>query len=493
MAGYYDDLYQEGVEEGRMPVRVAPAASTVPTPPTNPPVGYNLSVRQRNLADLDRMAAEQRARRQQMQQGYAEGRITADQLEREYSQPTYGSTVPPSVRRAVTSATPESTAARLQGAQNVATYVPMAMGAYGLLRGAGVVNPASAMRTGFEAPSAGASYLTAGSPGLSMAERLGMWLRGTGIPARAGMSGAPARGTVAATTAAGVPILATQGVPNMPFGSRPAAAAEENIPVPPVRPAGLGRAAAAVPRPPVRPAGAGQAAAAPMPPERPAALGRAGAMYQSTGEEVISPTGQINFGDPNNPADFARADAALQRIRGAGQYASGGSVDRAMRLAQTKEPECHSGIINMAVGGRTDHIPMHVLANSYVLPADIVSGLGEGNTLAGTEILNRMFKMGPYGTEPAQHRASPKFPQAERMSSQYEPPKYSKRGGAISEEKKAVPIIAAGGEYVVPPEVVKMLGEGSEDAGHEYLDNFVKYVRDHVAKTLKNLPGPRRD
>jgi hypothetical protein len=79
------------------------------------------------------------------------------------------------------------------------------------------------------------------------------------------------------------------------------------------------------------------------------------------------------------------------------------------------------------------------------------------------------------------------------MSSQYEPPKYSKRGGSITEDKKAVPIIAAGGEYVVPPEVVQMLGEGDTDAGHEYLDNFVKYVRDHVAKTLKKLPPPRQD
>lgn len=498
MAGYYDDLYQEGVEEGKVPVRTTPVVPTAPTPPTNPPVSYNLSVRQRNLADIDRMAAEQRARRKEMVEGFQSGRVTADQLEREFGQPTYGSTIPSSVRRAVTSATPESISGRLQGAQNVATYAPLAMGAYGLLRGAGILNPSSAMRTGFEAPRAGAGYAGAGSEGLPLAERLGLWLRGSGVPARAGMPGAANRATTAAVTAAGVPILATQGLPNMPFGSRSAEAAEGNIPVPPVRPAGLGaRTAPRVPTPPMRPSGAGaeSGAGVPTPPMRPSGLGTRGSIpVQSTGDAVISSDGRVNWGDPNNPADFARADAALRQAeRAGGQYASGGSVDRAMRLAQPSEPQTHSGIINMAVGGRTDHIPMHVLANSYVLPADIVSGLGEGNTLAGTEILNRMFKMGPYGTEPAQHRASPKFPQAERMSSQYEPPKYSARGGTIKEDKKAVPIIAAGGEYVIPPEVVELLGEGNTDAGHEYLDNFVKYVRAHVAKTLKNLPGPRRD
>lgn len=363
--------------------------------------------------------------------------------------------------------------------------------ALGAVRGA--VNPPSQWG-GVLRPPANPNTVSAASPGLNWGERAWLAERQT-TPMVAGQKMMPLRPvTAGATMAAAAPIMtAMTGIPSMPFGSRPAAAGEVQGPPetqgPPI-PASLRSPAArtgAAPRASA-PAPTGTATA-PLPPQRPAPLGRASEMYQSNGQPLVT-AGRINWGDPDNPADFARADAINQRISG---YASGGTVDRAMRVAQSKEPECHSGIINMAVGGRTDHIPMHVLANSYVLPADIVSGLGEGNTLAGTEILNRMFKMGPYGTEPAQHRASPKFPQAERMSSQYEPPKYSKRGGAISEDKKAVPIIAAGGEYVVPPEVVKMLGEGSEDAGHEYLDNFVKYVRDHVAKTLKNLPGPRRD
>jgi len=44
----------------------------------------------------------------------------------------------------------------------------------------------------------------------------------------------------------------------------------------------------------------------------------------------------------------------------------------------------HSGPIMSSVNGRTDHLPMNVPDGAYVLPADIVSGLGEGNTMAGS-------------------------------------------------------------------------------------------------------------
>ena len=157
---------------------------------------------------------------------------------------------------------------------------------------------------------------------------------------------------------------------------------------------------------------------------------------------------------------------------------------------------CHSGIINMAVGGRTDHIPMNVLEGSYVLPADIVSGLGEGNTMAGSKVLDAMMKTGPAGVKLPSFRASPRFPEptytAPRQNP-YEPPKVAARGGKMESNLRPVPIVAAGGEYVVSPDVVTALGNGDMNKGHEYLDNFVKYVRSHLVKTLSKLPGPRRD
>jgi len=191
------------------------------------------------------------------------------------------------------------------------------------------------------------------------------------------------------------------------------------------------------------------------------------------------------YNQTGNPADFVRASNAMKM-----QRASGGAVDRAQRIASERAIPTHHGIINMAVGGRTDHIPMNVLANSYVLPADIVSGLGEGNTLAGSKILDQMFGTGPMGVKIPTDRASPRFPAGKFYEA---PPVKSAAGGARTQDHKVVPIIAAGGEYVVHPDVVHRLGGGDADSGHDYLDNFVKYVRAHTAKTLQNLPGPKRD
>ena len=275
--------------------------------------------------------------------------------------------------------------------------------------------------------------------------------------------------------------------PNIPIGTSARAAEQpaQNIPLPPRRPANLGQPAARSP----------QTRDVPLPPHRPADLGQpAGRVdYQSNGKSVMNPDGSINWGDSENPADFARASKAMQQAQPG--MKSGGAAERAVHLAKKDATPCHHGIINMAVGGRTDHIPMNVLEGSYVLPADIVSGLGEGNTLAGSKILDNMFSTGPFGQKPPQFHANPRFPSPGyqyRMTSPYEPPKFQADGGRTV-SRKPVPIIAAGGEYVVHPDVVTKLGQGDMDAGHQYLDNFVKYVRKETAKTLQNLPGPRKD
>ena len=61
-----------------------------------------------------------------------------------------------------------------------------------------------------------------------------------------------------------------------------------------------------------------------------------------------------------------------------------------------RAPMPHVGPINSGVAGRTDHLPMHVPSGSYVLPADIVSAHGEGNTIAGFKVLRRVFGGVPY-------------------------------------------------------------------------------------------------
>ena len=56
-----------------------------------------------------------------------------------------------------------------------------------------------------------------------------------------------------------------------------------------------------------------------------------------------------------------------------------------------------------------------------------------------------------------------------------------------------VPIVAAGGEYVIPPEDVVHIGGGDLDHGHKILDAFVKKMRQKTIKTLQGLPGPKKD
>lgn len=126
----------------------------------------------------------------------------------------------------------------------------------------------------------------------------------------------------------------------------------------------------------------------------------------------------------------------------------------------------HIGPIHSPVAGRTDHLPMHVPSGSYVIPADIISAMGEGNTMAGFRIMTDIAKQ--YGGLPKAYA----------------------QGGFAGE---LVPIIAAGGEYVIPPEVVVGMGGGDMDVGHKILDDFVKKQRAKTVQTLKKLPGPKKD
>jgi len=195
--------------------------------------------------------------------------------------------------------------------------------------------------------------------------------------------------------------------------------------------------------------GVGGARPVPMPPQRPEA--------SIWNDQRIMRSGE---GGTESPLDFIR-NTPLYKAREAdlaagnspyafGGYAKGGDTGKV-----------HHGPIPSPVAGRTDHLPMHVASGSYVIPADIVSALGEGNTMNGFKIVDDMN---------AEHRDDGRFA----------------NGGTV-------PIVAAGGEYVIPPHVVAGVGKGSLDTGHKVLDEFVKHVRAKTIKTLKKLPGPKKD
>lgn len=144
----------------------------------------------------------------------------------------------------------------------------------------------------------------------------------------------------------------------------------------------------------------------------------------------------------------------------------------------------HKGAIHSTVAGRTDHLPMHVASGSYVIPADIISAMGEGNSMAGFKVAKSIFSLpGPYG------KSTGDVPYG-GSGMPYGQPSPRKAGGG---EVDAVPIVAAGGEYVISPEEVERIGNGSMDDGHKILDAFVKKMRKKTIRTLQSLPGPKKD
>lgn len=160
----------------------------------------------------------------------------------------------------------------------------------------------------------------------------------------------------------------------------------------------------------------------------------------------------------------------------------------------------HVGPIRSPVAGRTDHLPMHVPSDAYVIPADIIGAMGEGNTEAGFKVAKSLFSQSFYGTHkpgeghpyhggahPYGHHGG--APYASSAAPYGQPMPHKAEGGSTGE----VPIIAAGGEYVISPKDVERIGHGSLQDGHRILDEFVKGYRAKTIKTLKNLPPPKKD
>lgn len=150
----------------------------------------------------------------------------------------------------------------------------------------------------------------------------------------------------------------------------------------------------------------------------------------------------------------------------------------------------HTGPILSAVPGRTDRHNMAVPSGSYVLPADSVSHLGQSNSLAGLKVANNMFGAGgPYGAGAMRIAHGPGAPR---------PPKQmgimADRGGARGDNAAGspVPIIAAGGEFVIRPEIVASIGGGDIKRGHKILDKWVLKLREDHKRTLKKLPPPAK-
>ena len=131
----------------------------------------------------------------------------------------------------------------------------------------------------------------------------------------------------------------------------------------------------------------------------------------------------------------------------------------------------HHRAVSALNKGQT-HMPMHVIdAHDY---APHLAGRAPNNkeSISDDELL-RQLSMAKGG---AAH------PQQAQMAD----------GGQASGEQ-GVPVAVAGGEHVLAPHEVAFAGMGDMEAGHRALDEFQVRQRKKLIKTLRGLPGPKRD
>lgn len=234
-------------------------------------------------------------------------------------------------------------------------------------------------------------------------------------------------------------------------------------------------------------------------------LGAASPQYQSTGGGGItgaipSPSAPMQQAEQQDsvggiqPVSTPLQQSELQNMAGAkhggrAKRAPGGGVP--MEFADLGRMEdtgsAHYGLLHSSVPGRTDRIATSPAADSFVVPADVVSGLGEGNTLSGAHVLDIMLHTGPYGTPLPRLSIESHNVHPVSMSLPFSP---QSRGGVTGEHHRQEPIIVAGGEYVVPPEALKRLGKGDIEKGHRIMRALCKKVREHTVTDIKKMPEP---
>ena len=190
----------------------------------------------------------------------------------------------------------------------------------------------------------------------------------------------------------------------------------------------------------------------------------------------------VDHGNTNDPAGAAMAGQAAQagtdtpsldRISGLsdrlGQMgvinlAAGGIAPIGNHAAHLSHRYANgSGLVPGASAGRADAIAAAVPTGSYVLPADVVSSLGQGNTQAGGKML------------------AAALPSAA--------PRHFATGGMTGYTPS--PVRLSAGEFVVHPSHVAALGGGDEDAGAAVLDDLVQRVRQQIADSVQSMPPPR--
>lgn len=212
-------------------------------------------------------------------------------------------------------------------------------------------------------------------------------------------------------------------------------------------------------------------------------------------------TGMVQPQAPANPLNAA--PAALSQPQQPQMAARGGFIKRASggmslstdlpfwsRQEEEQSVRPASGFLHGATSGRADAIKTTAPSGSYVIPADVVAGLGEGNSLSGARVMQDALSSGPWGSGLSRiaHGSGPP------RSSLPRPPRIAKGGGVQKGAKdgQPVPVMLSHGEFVIPEDQVRAIGKGNQKAGFKILDEFVKEARRRTIEKMKKLPGPAK-
>ena len=164
----------------------------------------------------------------------------------------------------------------------------------------------------------------------------------------------------------------------------------------------------------------------------------------------------------------------------------------------------HAGPLPGDTPGRADTIATTVKDGAHIIPADVVSFLGQGNTDNGYRVLEKMFprskcrasggaampriSLEPRLIVPKPHliptMKSQGFPQGSKMPAVAKPKMNFAQGGQV-------PVRLSHGEFSVEPEdVASVMGHGDLEKGHEALDRWIVGKRKECISRLRSLPNP---
>lgn len=136
-----------------------------------------------------------------------------------------------------------------------------------------------------------------------------------------------------------------------------------------------------------------------------------------------------------------------------------------------------------ATPGRADKVHTFAPPGAHIIPADVISGMGEGNSLNGAIKMEKMLQSGPYGTAPAPMRRGSMGMPSRRGAGHFA------RGGSDDQ----TPVALSDGEFCVWPHWVAHFGGGNPKEGKRKLNDFIVSERKKHIKTLSKLPGPVKE